>query len=392
MSQTVVRAMPVEELSAERARLVRLCARLTGDAAVAEDLAQETLFEAWRSADSLRDVRLRQAWLSGIARNVCRRWARAHGQESARIGYVREETDTAPTDMLADTFDLELELERDELATLLDRALALLPAETRMALVQRYIEDAPQALIAERLGLSEGAVAMRLSRGKLSLRRILAGELRDDAVALEVFGRETSTWEPTRIWCPICGEQRLIGWFDRMVGTLMLRCPGCFPAHGLYQVRSRHQPYIYAGVHSLKAAYRRMLVFCDDYYQRALAEDRAICHTCGGAATVHPFLPECELPRIRGWRGAHIYCAICNESVHASLDGLMLSLPTVRTFWQQEGRIRTLPEREIEVDGRAAIVTRFESCSSSATIDLVSDTATLAPRRAYANGHLLTSP
>jgi DNA-directed RNA polymerase specialized sigma24 family protein len=36
------------EAMLERARLVRLCARLTGNIDVAEDLAQETLFEAWR--------------------------------------------------------------------------------------------------------------------------------------------------------------------------------------------------------------------------------------------------------------------------------------------------------------------------------------------------------
>jgi biotin synthase-related radical SAM superfamily protein len=37
----------------ERARLVRLCAKFTGDGDVAEDLAQETLFEAWRHIHNL---------------------------------------------------------------------------------------------------------------------------------------------------------------------------------------------------------------------------------------------------------------------------------------------------------------------------------------------------
>jgi DNA-directed RNA polymerase specialized sigma24 family protein len=35
-------------LHAERARLVHLCAYLTGNGEAAEDLAQETLVEAWR--------------------------------------------------------------------------------------------------------------------------------------------------------------------------------------------------------------------------------------------------------------------------------------------------------------------------------------------------------
>ena len=36
--------------AAQRARLVRLCAQMTGSAEAAEDLAQETLIEAWRLA------------------------------------------------------------------------------------------------------------------------------------------------------------------------------------------------------------------------------------------------------------------------------------------------------------------------------------------------------
>ncbi len=62
----------------ERDRVVRLCARLCGFPDVAEDLAQETLLEAWRSRDRLRNPEMRAQWVSGIARNVCRRWHRRH--------------------------------------------------------------------------------------------------------------------------------------------------------------------------------------------------------------------------------------------------------------------------------------------------------------------------
>ena len=58
--------------SQERARLVHLCATITGSGEAAEDLAQETLLEAWRHLDGLRDPEKRAQWLSGIARNVCR--------------------------------------------------------------------------------------------------------------------------------------------------------------------------------------------------------------------------------------------------------------------------------------------------------------------------------
>ena len=76
-----------------------------------------------------------------------------------------------------DDGNLELELERGELAHLLDQAMALLPPETRTILIERYINELPQAEVAARLGLSENLVAVRLHRGKLALRRVLSNEL-----------------------------------------------------------------------------------------------------------------------------------------------------------------------------------------------------------------------
>jgi RNA polymerase sigma factor (sigma-70 family) len=67
----------------ERRRLVALCAGITRNQHVAEDLAQETLIEAWRHLHTLRRKVQFSAWLNGIARNVCRRWARARGHELA---------------------------------------------------------------------------------------------------------------------------------------------------------------------------------------------------------------------------------------------------------------------------------------------------------------------
>nr|MDQ3823048.1 RNA polymerase sigma factor [Actinomycetota bacterium] len=154
-----------------RTRLVRLCAAISGDPAAAEDLAQETLLEAWRNTHKLRDADGVDRWLAAIARNVCLRAARRRGRERSTASLQPE---TAVDD------DLEGRLERDELVDLVDRALGLVPPATRDALVQRYVHEAPCAEIGERLGLSEDAVSMRLARGKAVLRRVLAAELRDE--------------------------------------------------------------------------------------------------------------------------------------------------------------------------------------------------------------------
>jgi RNA polymerase sigma-70 factor (ECF subfamily) len=161
-------------LADERARLVRLCARLVGDADAAEDLAQDTLYMAWRDAHRLRDPARRPQWLAAIARHLCQDWLRRRGRETVHLSGPRPparadggvDGDASPAqstvEEIADDFDLEVEFERRELADLLDRALALLPPGTRAVLVQRYLDDTPQSRVA--LRRSAHAVGMASAR------------------------------------------------------------------------------------------------------------------------------------------------------------------------------------------------------------------------------------
>ena len=92
----------------ERARLVRLCAAITGHPEAAEGLAQQTLLEAWCSRSRLVEPEGYSRWLSAVARNLCLCWLREQGGRSARESTEELEDEQAA----AASPDLEIDLER----------------------------------------------------------------------------------------------------------------------------------------------------------------------------------------------------------------------------------------------------------------------------------------
>ncbi len=363
-------------LPADRARLVRLCARLTGDWDAAEDLAQETLVEAWRHADRLRDPGVggegRARWLAAIARNVCLRWARRQGRESAnRTHPVPDDDPLARTweEWPAGEADVEAELERDELVRLLDRALALLPPVTRRVLIESYVEGSPQSEVAARLGLSAGAVTMRLQRGKLALRRVLTSELTSDDIARGVGVPATGAWQETRIWCYSCGRRRFVGGYARASKALVLFCPSCSHCGVNLGPMEREGPL--SGARANKPVLTRLMAWSDDYYHHAIEHGAVPCFHCGHPAPLRTYPPDYLPPAVREGRGMHVPCARCDVTNDLSLGVLALCLPEGRRFWREHPRIRTLPEREIEAAGGPAVVEGFESVTGAATFDVV---------------------
>ena len=366
----------LEQLGPEdHLRLVRLCARLTGDPIAAEDLAQETLLEAWRHRRKLIAPEGYAAWLAAIARNVCLRWWRRQGRNMSHQVAAAEGAGLLERQPAG--FDLEIELERHELAELLDRAMALLPPATRTILVARYLHEAPQRELAARLGLTEGAVEARLHRGRLALRQILATNLRADAAAYGLARDHDAAWQATRIWCPFCGAHRLDCRLDRPTGEAHFHCPGCAgPTGG--QIAHTYLPRIIDGVSSFKAVLARQIRWLDDYYRGGLAAGRLPCPFCRRWSLVEPRLPVDVPAELQDAPGMHITCPACGVTDKNPLHYLVLDLPATQRFWRAHPRMRVVPDLAIEFAGRPALLTTFESCTSHDRLDVISAADTLA--------------
>lgn len=376
-------ALPPTPIDMERALILRICLRATHDRDAAEDLAQETLLEAWRHWDKLRepnDPQARTRWLSGIAANVCRRWARRAGHDFAHTTRLTTPGEGAePGDGMEPLTDegdaLDTELEHAERAQLLERALGLLPPDTRETLIARYILEAPLAEIAAKQGLSEATLSVRLHRGKQALRQVLATTLRDEALAYGLLPVTDAGWQETRIWCPQCGMARLQGQLGGAPTRLRLRCPRCPKSRRGVTDQDDFIDHVsvrdtLGGVTGFRAALNRVGAWADSYY-RAGAVARGISCRCGRIAPFAPIptIPQAEtLTDRRGEYGLRACCA-CQTPYHTDIAGIALSTADARRFWRTYPRIHRLPDHEVETDGREVIVVRYEAVGGSAQLD-----------------------
>lgn len=329
-------------LRSERRRLVRLCATISRDHEAAEDLAQETLLEAWRNRHKLRDPAGSELWLNAIARNVCLRWARRRGRDASAV-----------TNLAADeAWDSKLEPADGELEELLDRTLGLLPHATRDVLVHHYVEGLPHAEIAEREGISADAVSMRISRGRVLLRRLLAAEAGEEA---------GDGWNDTRVWCSSCGGRKLQMLRDN--DAIAFRCPGCGPEPtAAYDLGNPSFARLLGGLVRPTAILNRGAAWSCGYFGAGAGQ--ADCTSCGRLLRLHT-------RRAGRRRGLHGACHACGHAVWSSAEGIALTRPEARAFRAEHSRIRTLPERDLEYRGTAATLVRIEAATSATALDVV---------------------
>ena len=159
-----------------RDRLWSVAVRTTGDPEDAADALQDALVSAYRNAGSFRGEAAVTTWLHRVVVNAC--LDRMRRRRARPTVPLPEEDPGSGRRGVPDPRD---DLDRLELRMEIDRALRALPDDQRAAVVLVDVEGLSVAEAAGILGIPEGTVKSRCSRGRGRLAVALAGLRNPDA-------------------------------------------------------------------------------------------------------------------------------------------------------------------------------------------------------------------
>jgi RNA polymerase sigma factor (sigma-70 family) len=179
LSEPLTLSQQDREISAtvrgERARLLAYIRRWIADAAEAEDILQESLYELVLAHRMMQPVEQAGAWLVRVARNRIIDRFRRRGSPEHRLGRHAGDSDTfdgALADLLpAADAGPEAAAMRALLLAEIETALAQLPPEQREVFIAQELEGISFRELAERLGVSINTL---LSRKRYAVRFLRA--------------------------------------------------------------------------------------------------------------------------------------------------------------------------------------------------------------------------
>lgn len=159
-------------VGAKLPRILALARRMLGDAAEAEDVAQETFLRAWRQAARWRPGAARfDTWLHTVTLNLCR--DRLRRRREMTTPELPEIADPAPP---ADTA-----LDEAAQGRAVQAAIDALPERQREAILLVHYQDLGNFAAATAMEISVEALESLLSRGRRSLRATFAAQdMHDD--------------------------------------------------------------------------------------------------------------------------------------------------------------------------------------------------------------------
>jgi RNA polymerase sigma-70 factor (ECF subfamily) len=166
-----------------RTTVLRVAQILTGGAADAEDLAQDTLLKALRSLDRLREGSDVRAWLLTILRHARVDQLRVAGRSAGTLRLNEVDVDPAqpvdPDAGAAETWEQPAEILNAFSDQQVIEALQKLPEKIRLTLLLVDVEQLDHHEAADILNVPVGTVKSRTHRGRAMLRELLSPVARE---------------------------------------------------------------------------------------------------------------------------------------------------------------------------------------------------------------------
>lgn len=155
-----------------QAAIVTLVRVLTSGHGDPEDLAQEVFVRAWRSLRGFRRDSLFRTWLHRVAINVVRtNYSRRMRLLRVIVPIGGREGESGPPDVPSGEEPMDAALARRQI---IERALASLPDDLRLAVTLRDVQGLDYKEIAAALSVPVGTVESRIFRARQRLKPLLA--------------------------------------------------------------------------------------------------------------------------------------------------------------------------------------------------------------------------
>ena len=153
-------------------------ARLTGDDAQAEDIAQEVFLRAYEHFTQLRGSQAAGGWLKTVATNLTLNYLTRYRKRwrlfSDLKEWVDDESPAAPEGEWEVPDTILAELDAEQRRDVIDGALRQLPQHQRLVLVLYHFEDLSYQDIADKLRVSLAKVKTDIRRARTALLPLLA--------------------------------------------------------------------------------------------------------------------------------------------------------------------------------------------------------------------------
>jgi hypothetical protein len=241
------------------------------------------------------------------------------------------------------------------------------------------LHETPQREAAQQLGLTLGALEVRLHRARRQLRRLLNGELREMATALGILldRDELAGWRETREWCHLCGRQQMRAFFEAQPDgriSFRLRCPTCSPKYDI-DIHSSFGIVPLDGLRSIRPALKHTILHINTSYAAVLASEQRACLVCGRPQMRVLSIEETEhAPHHHpSWQFQRPHCGFS----HAVWAGGVVALanpsliPQAERFIQAHPRWIMLPPRPGEYAGTPATIHRIGDALSTEQFSMV---------------------